>query len=228
MFQFLISFPWSLRLISTQPHSWSLITLLSFISGQILWSTQCSHYQLSSPKNSIFLQHTMKKHSTRCIPLSLHKPTFSTFPTGISSIKSLSPISSNTPCVLFNAPHLPYMSIKAFITGTHPLSQRVCGHQFHDKDHLKWHVTRVKQHGLAKRSNVNFYWLNTRQRKSKKRLGWHGWRERERDMDEQDFSREAAMTALLFWMVLRAIFCCISILGFFWKLVGLIVILLLY
>ena len=24
--------------------------------------------------------------------------------------------------------------------------------------------------------------------------------ERERDMDEQDFSREAAMTALLFWM----------------------------
>ena len=25
-------------------------------------------------------------------------------------------------------------------------------------------------------------------------------RERERDMDEQDFSREAAMTALLFWM----------------------------
>ena len=42
------------------------------------------------------------------------------------------------------------MSIKAFITGTHPLSQRACGPQFHDKDHLKWHVTRVKQTRVGK------------------------------------------------------------------------------
>ncbi|KAM3704037.1 hypothetical protein ACB098_04G142200 [Castanea mollissima] len=122
--------------------------------------------------------------------------------------KSLSPISSNTPCVLFNAPHLPYMSIKAFITGTHPFSQRVRGPQFHDKNHLEWHVTRVKLTRVGKTFGREVLLIEHKATKSL-RKGSDGMveereRERERDLDEQDFSREAAMTALLFWMVFES------------------------
>ena len=107
------------------------------------------------------------------------------------------------------------MSIKAFITGTHPFSQRVRGPQFHDKDHLEWHVTRVKQTWVGKTFERELLLIEHKAAKVLEK-GRMAWLKRERDMDEQDFSREAAMTALLFWMDFESyLFIASQCLGFF-------------
>ena len=64
-------------------------------------------------------------------------------------------------------------------------------------------MTRVKQTQVGKTFERELLLIEQKATKVLEKA-WMARLKRESDLDEQDFSREAAMTALLFWMVFES------------------------